>query len=93
MFEIGFWEIVLVSLVALLVFGPERLPGLVREVMAVIHQVRGVATSARDQLNRELEIQELRQTLQEQKRLLTDTLKDPDNRDKVHEEGKREETE
>ena len=93
MFEIGFWEIVLVSLVALLVFGPERLPGLVREVMAVIRQVRGVATSARDQLNRELEIQELRQTLQEQKRLLTDTLKDPDNRDKVHEEGKREETE
>ncbi|HQC72842.1 MAG TPA: Sec-independent protein translocase protein TatB, partial [Candidatus Competibacteraceae bacterium] len=30
MFEIGFWELVLVGVVALLVVGPEKLPGLAR---------------------------------------------------------------
>jgi sec-independent protein translocase protein TatB len=32
MFDIGFWEIALVLVVALVVVGPERLPGLVRPV-------------------------------------------------------------
>ncbi|MGI9213411.1 MAG: Sec-independent protein translocase protein TatB [Methylococcaceae bacterium] len=90
MFEIGFWELVLVSLVALLVFGPEKLPGLVREVFAVIRKIQGVASSARDQISRELELQELKQTLQEQKRLLNETLKEPDQHSENREGGKHE---
>lgn len=90
MFEIGFGELVLVSLVALLVFGPEKLPGLVREVFAVIRKIRGIASSARDQINRELEIQELQQTILEQKRLLNETLNEPDQNREKPEGGKHE---
>ncbi len=88
MFEIGFWELVLVAVIGLLVFGPERLPGLVRETFRLIRQIQGLASSARDQIHRELEIQELQQTLNEQKRRLNDTLREPEaqqERGKTHE--------
>ncbi len=91
MFDIGFWELVLVALVALLVFGPERMPGLVREVFSVIRKLQQLMTSARDEINRELELQELKQTLLEQKRLLDASLYDEppektgDNAKKEHE--------
>jgi sec-independent protein translocase protein TatB len=82
MFEIGFWELVLVSVVALLVFGPERLPGLLREVFGLIRRIQYLASSARDQIQRELELDELRQTLNEQKRLLHDTLEEVEEMEK-----------
>ena len=31
MFDIGFWEIIVIAIVALLVVGPDKLPGLIRE--------------------------------------------------------------
>jgi len=77
MFEIGFWELVLVAVVALLVFGPERMPGLVREVVSIVRHVRQLLSSARDQMNRELELDELRESLLEKKRLLDLSLREP----------------
>jgi len=77
MFDIGFWELVLVALVALLVFGPERMPSLVREVFTVIRKLQHLLNSARNEINRELELQELKQTLDEQKRLLDASLREP----------------
>ena len=32
MFDIGFWELLVIAVVSLLVAGPEKLPGLVRDV-------------------------------------------------------------
>ncbi|WP_159217753.1 Sec-independent protein translocase protein TatB, partial [Klebsiella pneumoniae] len=32
MFDIGFWELVLIAIVALVVLGPERLPHAIRSV-------------------------------------------------------------
>ncbi|HLB29983.1 MAG TPA: Sec-independent protein translocase protein TatB [Gammaproteobacteria bacterium] len=47
MFDIGFWEIALTGVIALLVVGPERLPGLIREVMRWTSAARRFISGAR----------------------------------------------
>lgn len=79
MFDIGFWELAMVGLVALLVFGPERLPKVARETALWIKKIRKVATSFKDEIHRELELQELQQTLQEQKRMIEKLDKEDKN--------------
>lgn len=56
MFDIGFWELVLIAVVALLVVGPERLPELVRESGRWIRAARRFVTDARYQIERELDL-------------------------------------
>jgi sec-independent protein translocase protein TatB len=63
MFDVGFWELVLIALVALLVFGPERLPRLVRETSLWIRKARSVVSSAKTEIDRELQLYELKQTM------------------------------
>ena len=64
MFDVGFWELMLIGLVALLVFGPERLPQLVRETSLWMRKVRSVVGSAKTEIDRELQLYELRQTME-----------------------------
>ena len=40
MFDIGFWEFALIAIVALLVVGPDRLPGLMRTVGQLIGRAK-----------------------------------------------------
>lgn len=68
MFDVGFWELVLVGVVALLVFGPERLPRVAREVALWIKKARSMAASVKAEIDHELQLQDLKQTLEEQKR-------------------------
>ena len=63
MFEIGFSEMVLVCVIALLVLGPEKLPGAVRQVARFIKKIRARADAASKKLQRELPIDELRRDL------------------------------
>lgn len=56
MFDIGFWELVLIAVVALLVVGPERLPELVRESGRWLRALRRFVTDARYQIERELDL-------------------------------------
>ncbi len=65
MFDIGFWELVLVFVIALVVLGPERLPGAARQVGQWVRRIRGLAYVAQQELERELKISELRQQLKE----------------------------
>lgn len=55
MFDIGFWELAVVGVVALLVIGPERLPGLVRETGKWLQRARSVAASLRADFEREID--------------------------------------
>lgn len=64
MFDVGFWELMLIGLVALLVFGPERLPRLVRETSLWVRKVRSVVGLAKTEIDRELQLYELRQTME-----------------------------
>ena len=68
MFDVGFWELLLIALVALVVFGPERLPRLVRETSLWIRKARTVVASARTEIDRELQLLELKQTMEEKRR-------------------------
>ncbi|WP_432464133.1 Sec-independent protein translocase protein TatB [Agarivorans sp. QJM3NY_33] len=63
MFDIGFWELVLISVLGLLVLGPERLPGAIRSVLSVVRSVKQAVSSVSTELKQELELDELHQNL------------------------------
>jgi sec-independent protein translocase protein TatB len=69
MFDIGFWELALVGLISLLVFGPERLPRVAREAALWLKKARRAVATVKDEINHELELQDLKQVLAEQKKL------------------------
>ena len=83
MFDVGFSEMLLVGLIALLVFGPERLPKVARQAAMWIKKARAMASSVKQEIDRELQLQELKETLDSQKRqlerqiMLVDTLNPP----------------
>src|SRR5690554_6168735 len=56
MFDIGFWELVVVAIVALLVVGPERLPGLARDAGMWMGKIRRFINHTRRELESELRI-------------------------------------
>jgi Tat protein translocase TatB subunit len=56
MFDIGFWELAVLAVVALLVVGPERLPKLVRDGGRWVRAVRRFVTETRYEIERELDI-------------------------------------
>lgn len=63
MFDIGFWELILISVVGLVVLGPERLPVAIRSVSRWVSAARNMANSVKDELSQELKIQELQENL------------------------------
>jgi sec-independent protein translocase protein TatB len=54
MFGVGLPELAVIAFVAVLVFGPDRLPEFARQAGRLARQVRGFANQARDELREEL---------------------------------------
>lgn len=71
--NIGVGELLIVLIIALLVFGPERLPEMVRQTMRVVAQLRG----ATDEIMRVLttETEPIRQVMEETKDEITSTAR------------------
>jgi sec-independent protein translocase protein TatB len=69
MFDVGFMELLLVGVVALVVVGPERLPGLARTTGAWLGRARAFVTSVKADIDKELKAEELKRILDEQARL------------------------
>jgi len=65
MFDIGFWELGLISVIALLVVGPERLPSLARTVGLWLGKARRMLTSIKDEIDREVKVDEIKKAAQE----------------------------
>ena len=59
MFDVGFWELVLVFVLGLLVLGPERLPRVARSVGQWVAQAKSVANRFQREIEREIAIQDL----------------------------------
>lgn len=67
MFDLGFLEMVVVAVVALLVLGPDKLPGAVRTVGLYVGRIKRGIAEVRSQVEREIGADELRQTLHNEK--------------------------
>ena len=72
MFEVGFGEIALIAVVALLVLGPERLPGVARTVGALVRRARASWQSVRTEIERELAAEDIKKNLDEARRAAAD---------------------
>ena len=71
MFEIGFSEIILVTIVALVVFGPDKLPGLARDIGLWTGRIRRMISSVQNDVQRELSrADELKRLVEEQQNIL-----------------------
>lgn len=66
MFDVGFFELLLVGLVALLVFGPERLPSLARTAGLWIGRGRRFLSTVKADIEQELKAEELKRIIREQ---------------------------
>jgi sec-independent protein translocase protein TatB len=74
MFDIGFWELVVIAVIALLVVGPERLPELVRETGRWVRAARRFVTDTRYQIEREFDLDtrgDFRQNIADLDRLMS----------------------
>jgi sec-independent protein translocase protein TatB len=63
MFDIGFSELLLIGLVALLVLGPERLPGAVRTAGLWIGRIKRSFSAIKAEVEREIGADEIRRQL------------------------------
>ncbi len=66
MFDVGFWELLLIGVVALLVVGPERLPGLARTAGVWVGKARRLVNSVKADIDREMRTEELKKILDKQ---------------------------
>lgn len=69
MFEVGFWELAIIAVVALLVVGPEKLPSLARTVGLYVGKIRRMVAQVKDDIEREVQADELRRSMDEAKAL------------------------
>ena len=56
MFDFGFSEILVILVLALIVLGPERLPGVVRKVGRWVGRARAMARQLQEQLEEEIDL-------------------------------------
>ena len=66
MFDIGFWELTIIGVVALIVIGPERLPGVARTAGMWFGRMRRFVSSVKADIDKELKAEELQKVLKQQ---------------------------
>lgn len=65
MFDIGFWELTVIGVIALLVVGPERLPAMARTLGLWVGRIRRYVSHVRDDIEREIQAEELRELMKD----------------------------
>jgi len=63
MFDIGFWEMLIIGVMALLILGPERLPGAIRSTISTIRSIKDVANGFKQEVSSQLDAHELHANL------------------------------
>ena len=80
MFDIGFWELCLIAVIALLVFGPEKLPGAARSAGLWIGRIRRMISSLKQEIDRELHLQEIQESVKQSDQNVHQFLEDTKSR-------------
>lgn len=78
MFDVGFFELLVIGVVALLVVGPERLPKLARTAGLWVGKGKQFISSVKADIEKELKAEELKKMLDEREKLnpLHDVIED-----------------
>lgn len=63
MFDIGFFELLIITVVGLVVLGPERLPGAIRSTMKSVRSIKNTANGFRQEIEQQLKVHELHENL------------------------------
>lgn len=66
MFDVGFWEILLILVLALVIIGPERLPGAARKAGFFVGKARRYIEGVRSEVESELDVNEFKRMLHNQ---------------------------
>ncbi len=81
MFDIGFWEIAIIALIALIVLGPERLPRAARTIGFWVGKARRTLSEVKRDIDREIdaadlkELKDIKEDLQETRTAVQDVAK------------------
>ena len=65
MFDIGFWELTMIAVIALLVIGPDKLPDVARTAGKWVGRARRFVGDVKSDIDRELKQDEIRKALAE----------------------------
>lgn len=65
MFDVGFSELVLIAVVAMIVIGPERLPKVARTVGALLGRMQRYVNNVKSEVEREMQFEDLKKLQQE----------------------------
>ncbi len=63
MFDIGAWEILVIGVMALIILGPERLPGAIRSTISAVRSIKEVANGFKQEVTSQLDAHELHTNL------------------------------
>jgi sec-independent protein translocase protein TatB len=63
MLDVGFWELILIAIISLIILGPERLPVAIRTVRDWIAGARKLSETVKTELTEELRVHELHANL------------------------------
>ena len=72
MFDIGFSELLVIGVVALIVIGPEKLPRVARTVGHLAGRLQRYVADVKADINREIELEELRKMRDSMQQAATD---------------------
>ena len=80
MFDIGFWEISLIFIIALIVVGPERIPALAKTAGKYIGKLKSFVNNVKSDVESEFDIDNIKKQLQldeVKEQNIIDIIKDP----------------
>lgn len=63
MFDVGFWELAVIGVVALVVLGPERLPRAARTAGLWVSKARRTVRTMKAEIERELDMEEMKKVV------------------------------
>ena len=81
MFDIGFWEILLIAVLTMIIVGPEKLPGVAKTAGRWFGKTRRFIEGVKTEVEQELDVTELKRMMHNQEvqiNELTQKLSNPD---------------